>query len=528
MSSNFVPDYDFLNSLDPSDPAHWSIWEHAVRRAEDTPDAHFAVAPSLELTFSQLVRDSEVLAARLHALGVQAGDSVSYQLPNSYEALIVFLAAMRLGAIANPLMTTYRARELRHILKEMRSKILFIPSVYRRQDYRDLVRQVDLPDSVHVVVCGESGGFTPFDKLMSGDNAGAAPDYLRRPDDVAVVVYTSGTSGMPKGVQHSQRTLIYDSYTAAINALAGAADVSLVPSSFAHIGGLCHAHIVPLLLGSTMCFLDTWSVDAAVALIRERRITWTTGPTPFLADLLAHPAGGAGAIASLRTFRCGGADVPSSLILRAQKAGIDAVRCYGCSEMPTISGVSGGAPERAAYTDGQIHAHVRLRIVDARDGRVLSFGQVGEIEVQGPELFLGYRDEEATSAAMTDDGWLRTGDLGSVDADGFVTVAGRKKDIIIRKGENISAREIEELLAEHPEIEDVAVIGLPDAERGEMVTAVIVTRDRGQLSIEDLRLFLDGIGVARQKYPERVECIDVLPRTGTGKIQKESLRTLFL
>lgn len=196
--------------------------------------------------------------------------------------------------------------------------------------------------------------------------------------------------------------------------------------------------------------------------------------------------------------------------------------------MPTISGIQEARSGQPTPMDESM-PHVRLRIVDARDGRVLSFGQVGEIEVkEGQALFLGYRDEEATSAAMTDDGWLRTGDLGSVDADGFVTVAGRKKDIIIRRARISAPGRSKSCWPNTQRSRMSPSSGLPDAERGEMVTAVIVTRDRGQLSIQDLRLFLDGIGVARQKYPERVECIDVLPRTGTGKIQKASLQTLFL
>ena len=520
--------YADLRRVDRDDPENWCLWTLATRNAQARGDAIVAVDGTRRLSFAALLAQAERMASALAGLGIGPGDSVSSQLPNWSEALVLFLATMRLGAVANPLMPTYRRRELNHVLNQMKSKILVIPGLFRQTDYPAMVAELDAPGLEHVVVCrGAVPGLMQWDDLMESQGAPLEPPLLE-PDVPSIVIYTSGTSGMPKGVVHSQRNLIFDSWTSAINSRSGSRDVGVVPSSLAHIGGVCHANIIPQILGAKMVLIDVWNPAEAARIFEREGATWMTGATPFLKDLLESPEVPREAIRAMRTFRCGGADVPPQLVRAAQAAGIDVVRCYGSTEIPTISGVTGDDYELSATTDGRIHEDVQLRVVDPEDeSRILGFGELGEIQGRGAEQFLGYRDPSLNAEAVTSDGWVRMGDLGTVDAAGFVTILGRKKDIIIRKGENISAREVEDLLLEHPLVQDAAVIGLPDGERGQMVTAVLITRDGAQIARDAMTRFLDGLGVARQKYPERYEFVAAFPMTGSGKVQKAALREMF-
>jgi cyclohexanecarboxylate-CoA ligase len=274
--------------------------------------------------------------------------------------------------------------------------------------------------------------------------------------------------------------------------------------------------------------VDVWQPEEGAALIERERCTWTCGATPFLQGLVYDPAVRKHDISSLRVFRCGGADVPPKLIRDAHALGLQAFRSYGSSEHPTVSGIAGDDPDKAATTDGRVHDHVEIRIADLDDERhILPPGEVGEIQTRGPDRFLGYRDAALDRDALTVDGWLRSGDLGFLDADRYLTIVGRRKDIIIRKGENISAKEIEDVLSEHPAIEQVAVIGLPDQERGEIVTAVCVLKSGASFSFDDMTRHFGGTEIAKQKFPERLEVVGALPMTAAGKIRKSELRERY-
>jgi cyclohexanecarboxylate-CoA ligase len=287
-----------------------------------------------------------------------------------------------------------------------------------------------------------------------------------------------------------------------------------------------YASIAGPVLGAKVCLLDIWNVQDAASLIEQEECTWTVGATPFLQMLLDGP-GIAEHIRSLRIFRCGGADVPPQLIRRAQQRGIRAMRTYGCSEHPTVSGGVADDPGKAATTDGRVHPDNQVRIVDLDDERTLPPGEVGEIQTKGPELFLGYIDRSLDPKAFTPDGWFKTGDLGRLDGDNYLTVVGRRKDIIIRKGENISAKEVEDLILELPEVRQCAVIGVPDRDRGEMVVAVCVAAESYALTLDNISAHLRQAGIARQKFPERLEIIEAMPMTAAGKILKVDLRAMF-
>jgi cyclohexanecarboxylate-CoA ligase len=454
-------------------------------------------------------------------------------LPNWLETIVVYLATVRIGAIANPIIPIYREREVGFILREAGSKVFVVPSIYRDRNYLDSISQLTAPALRHVIACGgpvppasEGPARHSFEALLD-KNAGAAPRIASKPDDVVLLLYTSGTVANPKGVKHSHRTL-----AAEAGAMIGIdelspQDVIFLASPLGHISGIDFGIYVPFMLGTRVCLLDRWAPVDAARMIHDEGCTWTGGATPFLQGLLNDPEARDIDIASLRTFRCGGAEVPPALIREARAHGIAAYRAYGSSEHPTVSGGRSGDPVRAATTDGKVHAHVRIRIVDIDDPtKDNPSGVPGEILTQGPELFLGYHDA-SLNADTFKDGWYRTGDIGALDADGYLTITGRRKDIIIRKGENISAKEVENVLAEHPVVYQASVIGLPDVARGERVCAVIVTKPGTTIDLPGLTAWLKTQGIARQKIPEQLEVVDALPMTPTGKIKKNELRTRF-
>ena len=477
------------------------------------------------VTFGSLLGDVEALAAGMERIGLGAGSVVSMQLPNCVEALVLHLAVLRIGAVVNPIIPIYRGRELAFILRDAATDLLVVPHMHRGFDFPAMVAALPHRPAHVAVVGGPSHGYLDFAALLESGRGRTISSAPIGPDDVSYLLYTSGTEANPKGVRHSQNTLLFDLLaTMRMNDLT-VDDVYFAPSPVTHITGLLYALLLPFILGSKVCLMDRWNAGEAAAIIEREGCTWTVGATPFLRDLLHDPAAAAHDISSLRTFRCGGADVPPTVIRAAQGRGINAYRSYGSTEHPTISGTSDGDPLKNAQTDGRVHPHIEIRIVDPEDStREMPVGSEGEIVTRGPDRCLGYHDPRLDAAAFDDDGWYRSGDLGRLDAEGYITVTGRKKDIIIRKGENISAREVEDVLAEMPEVAAVAVVGVRDVERGERVCAVIVPREGQVVTMAGVAGHFGAAGVARQKFPEQIEIREALPVTASGKVRKNVLR----
>ncbi|VVT00938.1 AMP-binding protein [Hoeflea sp. EC-HK425] len=503
------------------------LWDYLNRVADQDPGRIALVHSEGRLDYGTLRQQGLDLAAGLVALGVKPGDTVSYQLPNWAETAVIVLAAMRIGAICNPIIPIYREREVRFILTQARARVVFVPHTYRRFDYVGLVDPIARELGAELVTCrGPKSGARSYDNLLELGRASSVSLPDANPDVDTLYLYTSGTEGRPKGVRHSQRTLLNEARSVIEATELIATDPLFMGSPLSHITGFMYASIAGVVLGAKVCLQDIWNVPAAIDLIESEGCAWTVGATPFLQGLLEHPE--PERLNSLRVFRCGGADVPPSLIRKAQARGIRAMRTYGCSEHPTISGNVADDPAKAAVTDGRVHRSNRVRIVDIDDeSQIMAIGMVGEIQSSGPEVFLGYVDATLDQKAFTSDGWLRTGDLGTLDAQGYVTITGRKKDIIIRKGENISSKEIEDAILELPMISSCAVIGVPDAERGEMMVAVCVPRGDARPGLGDITSHLTSAGFAKQKFPERLELVEVLPMNAAGKIRKVDLRKTY-
>jgi cyclohexanecarboxylate-CoA ligase len=478
-----------------------------------------------EVSFAELGAGAASLSAGLRRLGVGVGDVVSWMLPNWYEAIVVHHAIIRLGAVSNPIVPIYRQREVSFIVRQARTKVLVIPQTFRGFDYAAMASALDVPDLEHVVVVrGTVGGCIAFDDLLDLDPGEGAAAEARAADDPVLLLYTSGTTADPKGVVHSHNTL--DHELRSIVQLFGLHhhDTVFMPSPLTHVTGVLYGIHLPMLLGSTVVLQDTWDAAVAADLVQRHSASFTVGATPFLHGLVAQPDPPGGSL-TIRAFACGGADVPPQLIREAtERLECCAVRVYGSTEHPTVSacGFADDVDKRAT-TDGRAIGTTELRIVDA-DDRALPPNTVGEILVRGPEQFLGYLTNDSPGANPVPGGWFRTGDLGSIDDDGYLSISGRKKDIIIRGGENLSVREIEDLLLEHAQVAEVAVVGMPDPVLGERVCAFVVPRGNEPPTLASLVTGLRARGVAAQKLPERLEVLDALPRTASGKVQKFILR----
>ena len=440
------------------------------------------------------------------------GSVVSFMVPNWHEAAVVYLGATLAGMVVNPILPSLRDHELRFILADADSRAIFIPETFGGHDYAAMLDRIvaGLPNPPEVVTL--RGGSTAFADLLDEHCEGPLPTL--DPGATRMIMYTSGTTGRPKGVLHTHASLH------ALIAQLGRywridpGDTFLVPSPIAHIGGSIYAFECPLLLGTQAVLMQRWEADAAVTLMLDHHCTHMAGATPFLTGLLAAAQNRGTRLPDLKVFICGGASVPPSLIRRAADYFDRAVvtRVYGSTEVPVTTVGSPDDAHRAAETDGR-PGIADVTLVD------------GEIRARGPQMLAGYLHAEDTRDAFDDNGYFRTGDLGRWTDDGYLVVTGRAKDIIIRNGENISPKEVEDILVTHPGVAEVAVVGVPDQRTGERAVAAIVAAGSPAPDVTELREFLLGQGVAKFKAPEQVVCIDALPKNDAGKVLKHALKT---
>ena len=477
-------------------------------------------------TLGALVGDAERVAGALQARGIGRGDVVAVQLPGSYAGAVVQVAVGLCGAVLLPVAMIYGQREMDFVLRSSGASAVFLAREYRGRPQADAVLAglSPLPGLILAVVVEDDApghGAVSYAGLLATPG-GAYREPHPDPDDRAVLMYTSGTTAEPKGVQHSHRTLLAEA-TSPVYTLngPGARHLGLFPPG--HMAGLLSLLRI-LLLGTPTVIMQAWDAGLAATLIDRHAVTACGGAPVQLSGLLDRQAGGTAGLGTLREFLTGAAPVPPSLIRRADAAGITAFRSYGSSEHPTVTAGTIADPlGPRAETDGRLLPGNQVRLVDA-DGRDVPDGQQGEILTRGPELFTGYADQALNEAAFLPGRWFRTGDVGRIDADGHLTVTDRLKDIIIRGGENISAKEVEDLLITHPAVADVAVIPVPDPALGERVCAVVVARPGLTFDVEQAREHLAAAGAATQKTPEVIVLADELPRTPSGKVRKDVLR----
>lgn len=496
------------------------LLEDSARR---WPTRIAALTASGSVTFADLAHESSRVARALLDLGVRGGDVVCWMLPTGPKAIAVAAAVWRVGAVSSPIVPQYGPAEITDIVAQVRPTVVITTAAASRRDH---------PGELDAAC--EAAGLAPARLLAEGSRAGwrslssweggSLPDGLGRTDvdDTCLVLFTSGTEAGPKGVLHSVAAVTHELRSTITGWGLTFRDRMVMASPMTHITGLLQGFMIPARVGAASILMDRWDADACVDLIETHGATYMAGATPFLRELTAAYTHRGLDRSSLTQYCCGGAAVPPALIRQVQDLGIAAYRAWGMTELPTATLPNElDSLDDRAETDGPLAPGVEIRVV-GDDGSDLPLGHAGELLLRGPEMMLGYLDDERDAAVFTDGDWLRTGDIGLVDETGRVRVTGRTKDIINRGGEKLSAREIELAVGKHPDVDAVAVIAVPGGRLGERVGAVVVS-SRADLDVADLgRTVTDG-GLSRQKQPEIVAVVQALPTNATGKIDRRAV-----
>jgi cyclohexanecarboxylate-CoA ligase len=483
-------------------------------------------------TYRELARMADRIAVGLTRLGVQKNDVVACQLPNWWQFTLLYLACSRIGAVINPLMHIFRERELNFMLKHGEAKVIVAPKTFRGFDFEQMITAIQpgLPHLKHVVVI-DGQGPNSFEALLSGpawenepDAAAILSAHRPGPDDITQLIYTSGTTGEPKGVMHSANTVMANIIPYAERLQLDAEDVVLMASPMAHQTGFMYGLMMPIMLKASAVLQDIWEPKKAVEIINREKASFTMASTPFLTDLTRAVTENKTPVPSLKTFLCAGAPIPGPLVEQARAAlGTKIVSAWGMTENGAVTLIRLNDPdERAFTTDGLPLPGVELKVA-GEDGQSLPPGEAGKLFVRACSNFGGYLRRQHLNGTDAED-WFDTGDLARMDAQGYIRITGRSKDVIIRGGENIPVVEIESLLYRHPAVAMAAIVAYPDERLGERACAVVVTKPGQSFDMPTLVAYLKEQKVAIQYIPERLELLDAMPATPSGKIQKFKLR----
>jgi cyclohexanecarboxylate-CoA ligase len=487
-------------------------------------------------TYQELATMADRIAIGLSRLGIGRNDIVACQLPNWWQFTLVYLACSRIGAVMNPLMHIFRERELSFMLAHGEVKLLIVPQNFRGFDYEAMAEGLkpSLPHLRHLVVV-DGAGENSFEALLSGPHWEEAADaaailsaHRPGPDDITQVLYTSGTTGQPKAVMHSANTVMGNIVPYAERLRLTAQDVVLMASPMSHQTGFMYGLMMPIMLQGSAVLQDIWQPMRAVEIIRQENVSFTMASTPFLSDLSQAVETSGLAVPSLRSFLCAGAPIPTPLVERARNVlGTKIVSAWGMTENGAVTLTRlEDDDERSFNTDGLPLHGVELQVVDL-DGESQPPGEAGRLLVRSCSNFGGYLKRSQWNETDADD-WFDTGDMARLDAQGYLRITGRSKDVIIRGGENVPVVEIESLLYRHSAIAQVAIVGYPDARLGERACAFVRLKPDQSLDLAGLVAFLKEQKVALQYIPERLEILDVMPATASGKIQKFRMREMLL
>lgn len=487
-----------------------------------------------EQTFSyqQLWDMTNKIALGLKQLGVEKNDVVSCQLPNWWEFTLLYLACSRIGAVLNPLMPIFRERELEFMLKHGESKVFVVPKTFRNFNHEQLANQLQNKlDTLQHVIVVNGAGENNFDRLLL--NHGLEQDLLALakldslesgPDDITQLIFTSGTTGEPKGVMHTANTLFSNIVPYAERLHLTESDVVLM----AHQTGFMYGLMMPIQLNTKVVLQDVWDVAKAVDLIHQHQVNFTMASTPFLNDLSNTVAEQHDKVDSLKIFLCAGAPIPGPLVQKARETlGVKVISAWGMTECGAVTLTRPeDEDERSFNTDGIALPGVEIKIVDKK-GQTKALNESGRLMIRTCSNFGGYLKRPHLNDTDAE-GWFDTGDIAYQDERGYIRICGRKKDVIIRGGENIPVAEIESLLYKHPNIATVALVAYADERMGERACAIIKLKDQTKpLSFNELVEFLKTHNLAMQYLPERLEIWEDIPMTPSGKIQKFKLRELL-
>lgn len=506
---------------------------HLQQALEHCPDKTAVVAyrsgqtiPA-RLSYRELDNRVEKVARSLVVLGVGSSDVVTFQLPNWWEFIVLQLACARIGAVANPVMPIFRQHELRFMLNFGESKVFVIPKLYRGFDYESMARSMlpDLPHLQHLIIV-DGEGDDSFEQKLLRDDMPATPFTPIQPDDVMLLMYTSGTTGEPKGVMHTSNTLFSNLYAYAERMELSGEEVILGASPLAHLTGYGYLASLPLILNTTTVLQDVWDPQQALAIARNEGVTFSMASATFVADLCQAVEQGVTPAPSFKKFNCAGAPIPPIVIERAYRLmDLRISSAWGMTENGAVTVTDPAcALERSGNSDGRPLPGMEVIVVDSTNNPV-PLGEVGSLRVRGASMFAGYLKRPELNST-DEQGWFDTGDQAFMDAEGFIRIVGRSKDVVIRGGENIPVTEIENLLYKHPAIATVAVVGFPDRRYGERVCAFVSLKPKQQFSFEEMSNYLNSLQITKQYIPERLEILPQLPMTPSGKLQKFKLRDI--
>lgn len=503
-------------------------WQQTARAMPDkiaVVDNHGA-----SYTYSALDHAASCLANWMLAKGIESGDRIAFQLPGWCEFTVIYLACLKIGAVSVPLLPSWREAELVWVLNKCQAKMFFAPTLFKQTRPVDLILplQNQLPQLQQIVGVDKLAPATSSLSLSQiiADNIPLTTAITTHGDELAAVLFTSGTEGLPKGVMLTHNNILASerAYCARLNLTW--LDVFMMPAPLGHATGFLHGVTAPFLIGARSVLLDIFTPDACLALLEQQRCTCMLGATPFVYDLLNLLEKQPADLSALRFFLCGGTTIPKKVARECQQRSIKLLSVYGSTESSPHAVVNlDNSLSRFMHTDGYAAAGVEIKVVD--DARkTLPPGCEGEEASRSPNVFMGYFDEpELTARALDEEGWYYSGDLCRMDEAGYIKITGRKKDIIVRGGENISSREVEDILLQHPKIHDACVVAMPDERLGERSCAYVVLKaPHHSLSLEEMAAFFSRKRVAKYKYPEHIVVIEKLPRTASDKIQKFLLR----
>ena len=503
-----------------------NLWDLVTARSELSPEAEMLVdEQGRRLTFLEYQNQAEEMAAGLQNLGVQEGDVVAWELPTWIETVILAAALSRLGAIQNPIIAIYREREVSFCVRQAEAKVLITPGDFRGFNFGEMGQKIqnDIPELTHIAV--EPNNFP------NGSRTDLRPYTTPETDELRWLCYTSGTTADPKGAKHTDASIaaIGESMGQRLDVQEGDRPALVFP--FPHIGGLTWL-FTALQNGATLLCDSAFDPSTTTHFLSSENCTHPGAGTPFHMAYLAaqRKQPEAKLFPNVKNFPGGGAPKPIQLHseVKAELGGSGIVSGWGLTEAPILTmGASTDPDEKLALTEGKAMPGVELIAVDAK-GRNVAPGEEGELRAKAPQLMLGYLDANLDKDAFDEHGYFRTGDLGVIDEDGYVVISGRLKDVIIRHGENISAKEVEDILYQHQSVQDVAVIGLKDNVTGERACAVIALKEKAApLTIEEIKTYLDECGLRKNAIPEQLEIVDNIPRNPSGKITKNVLQDRF-
>ena len=540
-----MPDFNIIDFRERTDKCRasnlWSdrlLTEFLDRWAQEHPEKLAIVDSRGRMTYGELQAQSLQCAAALLKLGLNAGDVMTLQLPNWREWTVLHLAATRIGVITNPVVTIFRERELSEMLQISETKLLVAPSTYRGFDHSDLALRLKAKLSTisDVLIIGEkaTSDAISWDEFLAIGvenpcSASSFVDYKPGADEVTELVFTSGTTGSAKGVLHTHNTL-----GAPVSAICQTLelrsdDVFHMSSTFGHQTGFLGGVRLPIQLGATAVYQDIWDASKFFDLVEQYRISMTSGAPTFLRDIVDYPRKPGCDVSSLRIFRCGGAPIPRALVRQAQEKfpGMNVHSTWGQSENGFVTLTRPrDRVDKIVETDGCAQRGMEVRVVDGNGDKVPA-GTEGHLQCRGAFLFVGYaKQPELTRASYRGD-WFSTGDLATMDNDGFIRITGRDRDLIIRGGENIPVAYVENALYEDPRISDVALVGMPNERLGEIACAFLCVKGSKNYSIKNMQEHLALAGISKQYWPERLVILNEMPRTPNGKIKKIDLKKLL-